>query len=170
MNSNNNTYQLLLNNDVEFNDTDYWKVKELYNEFNKDYKELLKEHKGDEDLDKYIVAFYDSYKAEVNKLNISKSELTNYCVLASYIKDEKDIEKDNVKIEKMKKQGKKARIHDKSTKFAWIVVPDEMIKNLKINSPINNNIIIECDSADKESIEYLGRFYKTTKKEDNFLA
>jgi hypothetical protein len=168
--SDNNTYKLFLNNNVTFNDKDYWIVKELYNEFNKEYKELLKEHKGDEDLDKIIVSFYDSFKAEVNKLNIPKSELTNYCVLASYVKDEKDIKKDNAKIEKMKKQGKTARIHDKSTKFAWIVIPDEMIKNLKNNSPINNNIIVECGHDDENVVEYLGRYYKLITKEDEVFV
>jgi hypothetical protein len=170
MNSDNSTYKLLLNHDAKFNDTDYWKVKDLYNEFNKEYKELLKEHKGDEDLDKIIVSFYDSYKADVNKLNMPKSELTNYCVLASYVKDEKDLEKDTVKIEKMIKHGKIARIHDKSTKFAWIVMPEEMIKNLKANSAINNNIIIKSVCNDIDATEYLGRYYKITNKEDIILA
>jgi len=161
-----NTYKLLMNNEFEFNELDYQKVKLLYNEFNSDYSNLLKEYKNDDDLDKRIVSLYDDYKSNINNLNINRNELVNYCVLVSYVKDKEDLEKDNIKINKMQNKGKIARIHDKSTKFVWVVVPEDLLKNIKNNSKVNTNIIVETDFNDNEGAEYLGRYYKITTKED----
>ena len=163
---NNDSYKLLMNDSVIFNDKNYWQIKKIYNQFNNDYKNLIKEHKGEEDLDKYIVSLYDDYRVKVKGLKIQRDEVVNYCVLSSYVKDKEDLEKDRVKTDRATKSGKTARIHDKSTKFVWVVVPDEILKNLKMNSPINNNIIIETDSEDVQGQEYLGRYYKIISKED----
>lgn len=158
----NDTYKLLLNKNAEFDLDEYLVVKKIYNEFNSEYQSLLKEFKGDKEIDVRIMSFYENFKHKVNYLKINKIRLVNYCVLISYVKDEDDLKKDQFRIDKAKSNGKVARIHDKSTKFAWVVVPDGMIKNLKSNSGINNVAIIESEDGE----EYLGRKYKIVNKED----
>jgi len=153
---NNDTYKLLMDNNTEFKEDEYLLVKEVYKKFNNDYINLLKEHKGDKDINKWIMSLYDNYKLIVNQLNINKSSLVNYCVLVSYIKDEEDITKDNQRIKKAEVKGKVARIHNKSSKFAWVVVPEIMLDNLRNNSDCNKFSIIESDDGE----EYLGRKYK----------
>lgn len=160
------TYKLLMNDSVEYNDINYWKVKQIYNEFNSDYKDTIKEFKGDEDIDKRIMSLYDDYKIKVKSLDIDKIELTNYCVMSSYIKDKIDLEKEQIRIERAKSKNKIARIHDKSTKFAWVVAPEQMLINLKSNSPSNEIVIIEFEDGQ----EYLGRKYKIVNKEDLLFA
>ena len=152
----NNTYGLLMDKDAYFKENEYLLVKNIYKAFNNDYSNLLKEYKGDKDINKRIMSLYDNYKNNVNQLNINKSSLVNYCVLVSYVKDEEDIINDNRRIEKAKVKGKAVRIHDKSSKFAWEVVPDGMISNLKNNSDCKKISIIESDDGE----EYLGRKYK----------
>lgn len=168
--SNNETYKLLMNNNASYNEDDYWIVKNIYNEFNSDYADVLKENKDSKDLDKYIMSLYDDYKDRVDKLSINKTELTNYCVLASYVKDKQDLEKEDKRIAKAKERGKRTIIYDKSSKFAWIVVPNEMIKNLKSNSKENNINIVETIKDDENSFECLGRYYKIIKKGDLLIA
>lgn len=163
---NNDTYKLLIDNTYIFNLEDYLTVKKVYNEFNIDYKNLLKEHKGDKDIDMRVMSFYDDYKYKVASLKINKTNLVNYCVLVSYVKDESDLKKEENRINKAKNSNRIARIHDKSTKFAWVVVPDGIIKNLKLNSETNNISIIESHDGN----EYLGRKYKIVNKEDIIIA
>jgi hypothetical protein len=160
------TYKLLIDDSIEVNENNYNVVKQIYNEFNSEYKILIKKHKGDKDIDKRIISFYDNYKSKVNLLNINKKELINYCVLVSYVKDKTDLEKDRLRIEQANSKNKVTRIYDKSTKFAWVVVPDGMIKNLKANSKVNNIAIVESEDGE----EYLGRKYKIINKEDIIIA
>lgn len=153
---NNDTYKLLMDNNAEFKENEYLLVKIIYKEFNNDYSKLLKEHKGDKDINKWIMSLYDNYKDKINQLNINKSSLVNYCVLVSYVKDEEDIINDKQRIEKAKVKGKAIRVHDKSSKFTWVVVPDGLLDNLRNNSDYSKFTIIESNDGE----EYLGRKYK----------
>ncbi|MDD4778986.1 MAG: hypothetical protein PHT02_00085 [Tissierellia bacterium] len=156
------TYKLLMNKNVEHIDEEYWIVKQVYKEFNSDYRAIIKEYKTSHDIDKRIMSLYDDYKSRIYKLDIDKERLVNYCVLVSYIKDKEDLKKDKNRIEKAQVKGKTIKAHDKSSKFAWIVVPEQIINNLKINSPDNTINIVE----DKNGEEYLGRKYIFEKAEE----
>lgn len=159
---NNNTYHLLMDDSVKFDKNEYTEIKTVYNEFNIEYKNILKEYKDDKDIDKRIMSLYDDYKNKVNTLKINNKSLVNYCVLVSYVKDEEDLKKDQNYIDKAKSKNKTARIHDKSSKFAWVVVSDKMIENLKDNSDGKGLSIVKSDEGE----EYLGRKYIIVNKKE----
>lgn len=159
---NNDTYKLLMDYSININKDDYFMVKKAYNEFNADYADILKDFKDDKDIDKRIMSLYDNYKYIINSLSIPKNELINCCVLASYIKDKEDLEKDRIRIEKAKSKGKRTVVYDKSSKFVWVVAPEGILDNLKKNSKKNTLAIIQDNLGE----EYLGRKYKIVNKEE----
>lgn len=165
-------HKYLLDNDVEFIEENYWTVKKIYNEFNKNYNKIFRLRAketgeiAEENFKNRIISLYERYRDKINKLDIDINEKVNYCVLASYVKDEKDMKKDKDKIKKANLKAKKTgkygyKLNEKSTKFAWAIVGDEMIENLKKNSnDCIKQVISETTFDDINGEEYLGRYYK----------
>ena len=142
-------YELYLNQNTDFNEDNYWIIKDLYIQFNKDYNKIFRLKAGEfgetakQNFKGRIITLYENYKEKIKQLNIDHNEKVNYCILASYKKDEKDNRK------------------NKSAKFAWAVVGDEMLENLQNNSIwYKNKILVQTTLDDAESKEYLGRYYK----------
>ena len=108
------------------------KIKSIYSDFKKEFLEVIK--LDDEDA---LDILYDKYKEKIFKINIDKKLLANYCIKVAYrsISEEKHL--------------------------CWVIFGDEMLENLRTNSPKNiQKKIIEVSSGDPEGKEFLGRYYK----------
>lgn len=140
-NSVKNSQVLLTDNTLELNDKKIIrKISTIYNEFTDKLREC------DEDN---INVLYDEYREKVFLLKdeiqtLSEDEFINYCIKTAY----------------------RSIGIDKS--LCWYLFGDEMINNLKDNSPLTEELkIVECDALDTEGKEFLGRYYKFVGVEDN---
>lgn len=133
-NSVKNSQKLLTDNSLELNDKKIIrKISSIYTEFTEKLREC-----DDDSID-------ELYKEYGEKLNVLKNEtqslsadkFINYCIKTAY----------------------RSMGIDKS--LCWYLFGDEMINNLKDNSPITKELkIVECNESDIDGKEFLGRYYK----------
>lgn len=131
-----NTAYLLLDNSIEASDKNiYRQVKKVINKFSTKLMQAVvnKEEYGDVDTQKIIHECAD----ELFKIVSDRKILVNYCVKASYA---------NMSCNKS---------------LIWQIFGDEMLHNLKKNSPQTKRTkIVETTPYNLEAYEFLGKYYQ----------
>lgn len=147
-----NTSHLLINQNVKENEDVNKEIRKIYREYLTELKEIkedldLKSNDEDKKFDGRISRLIDNTKNKILGLKSTddekydRAEIVNSCVLTSY--------KNNY------------------PSFAWIMVGDDIVKNLKNNTDKSKQrLIIECDIGDKDAKEFLGKYYKFINIED----
>ena len=141
------TTKLLINTDVKENPNVNRDMKIIYREYLSELKQIKEELDQRKDVDKdkkydgKINRLINQTKNKVLALPYAKDEIINSCVLTSY--------------------------RNNYSSFCWLMVGDEIIKNLKSNTnKSKNRLIIECDKTDIGAKEFLGKYYKFINVED----
>lgn len=139
-NSTANTGVLLMDTKVLMNDRDLMmKLKRLNNEFSVEWREWLFMKDNNESIDLNIVL--NKYKDKMFEIMEDRHILANYFIKICY---------DSVNTNKT---------------LCWYAFGDEMIKNLRMNSPKEKSIsICEVSQYQEGSFEFLGKYYQISEE------
>lgn len=131
-----NTSYLLLDNSIETSDRNaYKKIRKVLNAFSSEWMQAIadKEEYGDIDISKIVQKCSD----ELFKIVPDRKVLSNYCIRAAYA---------NMSCNKS---------------LVWQMFGDEMLQNLKKNSPqAKRTKIIETTPYNPDAYEFLGKYYQ----------
>jgi hypothetical protein len=130
-----NNRDILINHSIPTNNKRILnEVKRIYDEFKIELKECLDSKEGDLDV------LYEKYKQMVEKIQLDRKVLANYCISVAY----------------------RSLSEDKS--LCWSMFSDEMLDNLRKNSVNDNKYqIVKTEKEDQDGREFLGKYYKLIK-------
>jgi hypothetical protein len=132
-----NTHDLVVDTSLDLSDMTIRKqMRDLINTFANDWKDIIKRKEIDERVD--VNAFLLDYKKKVF-IVVNKDDVTaaNYCISVSY------------------------RHINMCKALAWHVFGDEILNNLRNNSPPSKGcFIINTTSSNPNAFEYLGKYYE----------
>ena len=131
-----NTGVLLINNKLKLNDRSFMAaLKKLNNEFSVEWREWLFMKDNDDSVNLNIVL--NKYRSKLLEMMEDRYLLANYFIKMCY---------ESVNTNKT---------------LCWYVFGDEMIENLRLNSPPEKSIkISEVTKYTDGSFEFLGKYYK----------
>lgn len=89
-----------------------------------------------DDTDSQLDILFEKYRSIINEIPLEKKVITNYLVKICY------------------------KFKNRDKVFCWSMCGDTMLENLKNNSKNNPQKIVETSKEDRNSKEYLGRWYK----------
>lgn len=132
----NNTKCLILNNNLNLDDSDKRRaIKKILFEMTENFRNAIKDKQDDERID--IDKFCKKYISELDDIEKDKNLLANYCISIAY---------SNMTTNKS---------------LVWHYYGDVILENLKQNSPINKSTrIVETQSYNPRAHEYLGKYYE----------
>lgn len=133
-----NTGVLLINGKVKLKDKEIMaKLKRLNNEFATEWRQWLFDKDNDDSVDLNIVL--NKYRDKLLGMMKDRYLLANYFIKVCY---------DSVNTNKT---------------LCWYVFGEEMIKNLRMNSPKEKSIkISEVPGYQEDSFEFLGKYYQVS--------
>ena len=148
-----NTSDIMIDKTVQWNENNFNKMKDIFNEFNKEMIDVAKQ--------KGMAKYYDKNKDffdGISKVDLENTKINWNGIYATYKRKVSEISENECELANYAVELCYNLYPNKSKSFCWVVTEEGLLKNIEANS---DRIVFEIfETGDNRDTEYMGRYYR----------